>query len=199
MMTFRTNGRLVPVVLLLTGALSLSACSGGEPSPSPSPSPSVSASATTSVSATSTPSSSPKKSETAEQRNARLAGEAIVAFWAKQDELASDPRPPLTELATVARGQALMQWQRNLTDMRSKGRKTVGRVTVEASPGVLDTETKLYQVSACVDVTKVNVVDKDGKSVVSAERLPRTRYTYKVQEDDGQFFVVEDLLKGKPC
>ncbi|KGN41905.1 hypothetical protein N801_04265 [Knoellia aerolata DSM 18566] len=70
---------------------------------------------------------------------------------------------------------------------------------METAPGVLDPKTKLYQVSACVDVSKVNVVDKAGKSVVSAERQPRTRYTYKVQQDDGQFFVVEDLLKGEPC
>lgn len=194
MMKFRTNEHLVPVVLLLIGALGLSACDDpNEPTPTSSTSP------TASTSASSTSSHSPSSSETVEQRDARLAGESIVAFWAKQDALAANPQASLTELSVVARGQALTQWQRNLTAMRGKGTKTVGRVTVETSPGVLDAKTKLYNVTACVDVSKVNVVDKDGKSVVSADRPPRTRYTYKVEQDDGRFFVVEDLLKGEPC
>jgi hypothetical protein len=48
-------------------------------------------------------------------------------------------------------------------------------------------------------VSKANVVDPAGKSVIAAGRQDRTEYTYKVQKAPGGFFVTEDMLKGQPC
>jgi glutathionyl-hydroquinone reductase len=41
----------------------------------------------------------------------------------------------------------------------------------------------MLQVTACMDVSKVNVRDSDGKSVVTADRSPRVSYDYTVEMD----------------
>jgi hypothetical protein len=162
---------------------------GGASSPSTTPSSAQpsSSSTTPTVSVTPTP--------TAEEQ----AADAVVRFWLQLDRLASDPQLPLSDLTSVARDQALAQWQRNLTQMRGEGLKQVGAVTV-GNPAVTYSEsTQTYQVSACVDVSKVNVVDQDGKSVVAPNRAPKTKYTYDVSRSDDKYFVIKDPLQGEPC
>jgi hypothetical protein len=45
----------------------------------------------------------------------------------------------------------------------------------------------------CIDVSKTDLVDKDGKSVVAAHRAPRVRYTSVVEQGtDGRYYVVQD-------
>jgi hypothetical protein len=56
-----------------------------------------------------------------------------------------------------------------------------------------------FSVSACVDVSHVNVVDSSGKSVVSAERPDMKRYVYDVQKAPEGFFVMTDTLEGRAC
>lgn len=160
--------------------------------------PTTSSTTPPSTTTTSTPSTT-TKTETAAEKNARMAGEAVVALWAKLDELAADPNKSLSGLASVASDQALTQWQRNLTLMRGKGQKQVGSAVVEAPTATFDGKTNVYTVKACVDVSKVNVVDKDGKSVVTANRRPRVKYTYQVTESRNAFYVTQDLLQGVPC
>lgn len=127
------------------------------------------------------------------------AAQGLVQFWAELDKLATDPSKPLSDLTSVARGQALTQWQRNLTQMRGQGYKQVGSVVVAKPAVTKETATDTYQVKACIDVSKVNVVDQDGKSVVAPNRAPRTLYTYEVQRDGDKFFVTKDPLQGDPC
>lgn len=44
-----------------------------------------------------------------------------------------------------------------------------------------------------MDVSKTNLVDKDGKSIVAANRPPRVRYTSVVEQGtDGKFYVMQD-------
>lgn len=176
---------------VLAAVLFVSACTGEGESPTAPSSPTVSA--TASESSTSTPSPSAPATPEAE------AQKAVVAYWAALDVLASDPNASLSDLNVVARGQALRQWQRNLTELRGQAVKQVGNSVVREPKAVFDAASSLYAVTACVDVSGVNVIDKAGKSVVLATREPRVRYTYKVQRDASQYFVVEDLLQGKPC
>lgn len=176
---------------LIAAAFLLTACSGNGGTPQASSS--QPSSVTSSASSTPTPSTS--AAATAEEE----AQQAIVAYWAALDALASDPDKSLSDLNVVARDQALAQWQRNLTDLRGAGRTRVGNVVVRDSQATFDQASSLYTVTACIDVSAVNVIDKDGKSVVLATREPRVRYSYKVQRDADQYFVVEDLLQGKPC
>lgn len=175
----------------IAAAFLLAACTGDSDTRPSSNSPSLSV--TSSASSTPTPStSSPATPEEEAQR-------VIVAYWSALDVLASNPDKSLSDLNVVARAQALRQWQRNLTEMRGQGVKQVGSVVVRDTTATFDAASSLYTVTACIDVSAVNVIDKAGKSVVLATREPRVRYTYKIQRDTDQYFVVEDLLVGKPC
>lgn len=174
----------------LTVALLLAGCSDATPGTSASSSTaSQTSTPSTSVSATATKSDSPEAKAEA----------AVVAFWTELDRLASDPSKPLSDLSSVARDQALAQWQRNLTEMRGQGYTQVGAVVVSNSAVTGDATSGRYSVTACIDVSKVNVVDQSGKSVVAANRAPRTKYSYDVQRDGEKFFVIKDPLKGDAC
>ena len=112
--------------------------------------------------------------------------------------MASDPSLSLNSLAMVARGQALSQWQSNLSDQRARQWKQTGSVIVsESSSRYLKSNT--FEVSSCIDVSKVNVIDSAGKSVLAADRPNKTKYTYEVTKTPDGFFVTQDQMKGSSC
>ncbi len=193
----RRTSRLAGLTASALLGTTLAACGQGD-------SPSRPSSATTTSSSTSTSSSTTSaSSSTTSTSNSGASGAAAAAvtnFWAKLDALASNPTEPLSDLASVARDQALTQWQRNLTEMRGSEIRQVGSAIV-GQPAVTPSELKdAFNVKACVDVSKVNVVDKDGKSVVSPNRLPKAAYTYRVElGNDGHFYVATDTMQAEPC
>lgn len=190
----RPTRTLAAVAVVAALATTATACDGdGKADPTPTPTTSRTA---TSPSPTPTTTSSPTSTKTPDEQGAE---QAVVAFWAMLDEKASDPYTDLTDLSTVARDQAFLQWTRNLTQSRGSGWKQVGSTSVRSADATYNSNKDLWDVSACIDVTKVNVIDRNGKSVVAANRRPRVNYTYEVTKDDGKFYVTRDTLKGKPC
>ena len=186
-----TNTRsLIVASLALAAITATSACAANDPKPSPS--------ATTSAPSTATTPTPSSTSLSPAEKDAKDAAQTITRFWAVLDELASDPKRSLDSLAAVSRDQAIAQWRSNLTTYRRNGWKQVGDSTV------LSAEAKAvggqsFAVKACIDVSKANVVDRAGKSVVAAGRQDRMQYTYKVLKAPVGFFVIEDKLKGQPC
>jgi hypothetical protein len=176
------------VLLLATG------CDPGTSNPTATPS-----SATTEPE-TAAPSSSPSetKSETPQERDARLAGDTVVKYWAVVDDLAAHPDKSLNLLDPVARDQARAQMQTLLSTYVAKG--LVQRGTSSLTDVVAATKDgKRFTVSACVDVSTVDLVDQKGTSQVNPDRPDQQRYTYSVVKTAEGFFVTEDSLKGKPC
>jgi hypothetical protein len=118
--------------------------------------------------------------------------EATVArFWGLVDALGADPKRSLDELTTVARGQTLETWRELLTQRRRQAHKQIGTTAIvssqESSSGGKVT------VDMCIDVSKTDLVDKDGKSVVAAHRAPRVHYTSVVEQGtDGRYYVMQD-------
>ena len=53
--------------------------------------------------------------------------------------------------------------------------------------------------TACLDVSGVDVVDETGNSVVPAGRPDRAAYDYTVERDGDRWFVIEDLVEAKDC
>lgn len=158
------------------------------------------ASSVTTAPGTATPSSSPSetKSETAQERDARLAGEAVVKLWMVVGELARDPGQDPGLLDTVARDQAKTQWQVVLDSYTAKrlvqrGAASVTDVRARTKDG------KTFAVSACVDVSNVDLVDGNGNSRVNPKRPDQQKYTYRVAKTADGFFVTVDTLKGAPC
>jgi hypothetical protein len=186
-----TNTRSrIAATLALAAITATSACATNDPKPSLS-------TTTSATSAAQTPTPSTASLSPAEQ-DAKDAAQTITRFWGVLDELASDPTKSLDKLAAVARAQAIAQWRSNLTTYRRSGWKQVGDSTV-LSAEAQAVDGKNFVVKACIDVSKANVVDRAGKSVIAAGRQDRMEYSYKVQKAPEGFFVTEDKLKGNPC
>jgi hypothetical protein len=176
---------LIAATLALVAITVTSACTTNDPK-----APSTTTSAT---STTTTPTPSSTSLSPAEQ-DANDAERAIPRFWAVVDALSSDPSASLDKLAVVSREPTIATWRQLLTQRRVKQLKQIGHTTVAsaiAKPG----DAGKFAVTACIDVSKVNLVDKDGKSVVAANRPPRVQYLYTVEKSsDGVFYVIEDKV-----
>jgi hypothetical protein len=177
---------LIAATLAVAAITATSACTANNIKPTPSSITSVTSTATTP-----TPSST---SMSPVEQDAKDAEQAIPKFWLVVDELSSDPYASLDKLAVVSREPSLAIWRQLLTNHRVKQVKQIGHTTVAsaiAKPG----DAGKFAVTACIDVSKVNLVDKDGKSVVAANRPPRVQYLYTVEKgSDGRFYVVEDKV-----
>lgn len=162
--------------------------------------PTATASSATTAQGTAAPSSSssPTKSETLEQRDARLAGEAVVKYWAVVDDLAAHPTKSLNRLDSVARDQARAQMQTLLGTYAAKGLVQEGRASLSDVRATTQ-DGKSFTVSACVDVSGVDLVNKQGESQINPARPAQQKYSYAVLKATEGFFVTEDTLKGKPC
>lgn len=125
--------------------------------------------------------------------------QAVVDFWEKRNELGLNPELGVTSLAEVARGQAFDLHSRILNSEAQEGLRQQGSGVVtptSVEPGEGDDQ---FVVTACLDVSGVDVVDADGNSVVPPDRPPQAAYDYVVERDGEQWFVVEDLLEAKDC
>ena len=168
---------LATVAVLLACALAVAGCNGDDPAPTTS----SSSTSTPSPSVSGSPEPSPTKALTPAERDLLLAAHLLVA---KEDD--------------VARAQALEQWQTTLAEFRTKQWKQVGASTVRGLvPSTADGE--FFTVTACVDVSDLDVVDGDGKSVVVASRPAQQQFTYQVVKATEGFFVTQDTLEGRPC
>lgn len=121
-----------------------------------------------------------------------------MTYWAIVDDLAAHPKKSLNLLDPVSRGQARAQMQALLGTYAAKGLQQKGSSSLSAVEGTTQ-DGKTFTVTACVDVTDVDLLDQSGESQVNSNRPDRQRYAYKVQKADDSFFVVEDTLQGKPC
>ena len=188
--------RMFAAMAAFACAVALTGCNADDTQPSPGPtSPGLSPSSGTA--ATSSP-PTPTRSLTPEEQDLRSAEEAITEYWRVIDGSASDPTQSLNVLATVARSQALAQWQTTLAEYRTKQWKQVGRSSVDDAVAVTE-DGKAFTVRACLDVSSLDVVDAAGKSIVVANRPAQQQYTYTVEKAPEGFFVIEDTLKGQPC
>jgi len=175
--------------------LMTTACNGAD---TPDPTATTSQATETTSTATPTPSVSETKVETPAERDARLAGEAVVKYWAVVDDLAANPTKSLNLLDPVARDQARAQRQYVLGTYTAKGWVQEGRVKV-TDVRARTTDGKAFVVTACIDVSGVDLVDKEGNSQVDPNRPGTWSYSYTVVKDSQNFVVTEDMLKGKPC
>jgi hypothetical protein len=185
----------IVAAITLSGLALMSGCTSADGKTSQ---PTTKPSAATTETTTSSPSTTSSTLSPAE-RDARAAQAAVVALRAMTDALAINPHMKLERLATVARSQALAQWRTTLFTQRVKGWKQIGNVTVVSSTAKRKSNSQRFEVTACVDVSKVSVVDRNGKSVVAANRPPRTRDTYIAQRTEQGWFVVGEKFEVTTC
>lgn len=183
--------RCVDVVLLSTVLMGvLSACTEDSVVPPrtapPTPVPSAS---------TASPSPTPTRMSP-QELDERAAEAAVVRFWRVIDHLSANPKAKLEELTTVSRGSAAAQWRQNIRDYRYEQLRQTGRVALTNTAAKPSSERGRYDVGTCVDVSQVNLVDRDSKSVVASGRPAKVRYRYVVQRDAQQWYVIEEKATG---
>lgn len=184
--------RPATMAIALLTLLPLAACapSGGVPTPSPT---------STLASPSATPTPTPSPSEPARHTAAK---DTVVRWFQTTDSLGQSPDLPLDELLKVSRGTAYETWGQAFQVRRVSGYKQVGN-TILISLAAQDADPiegrKVVKVAACYDVSKVNVVDATGSSVVSPDRVPRAKAEFTVAQYTDGWFVVDDVTKGEPC
>ncbi len=188
-MTRRTPN-IVAGVLLSALAITVTACVPDNVKASPTETPSTpSTSPSTPSSTSATPTESP------EQKDAHAAQQAVVAFMTTVDGLESDQRLSLSKLTSVSRDESATVRRQLVSRHRMLQLNQLGTTVIEQK-GVDKAPKGRWQVSACLDVTKVNLVDKAGKSVVKPGRPNRVQYQYLVEKDAQKFYVIRDVAVG---
>lgn len=195
-------------ISLATGALVLvavSACGNNESDPPPSPTAtSSSSSPTTSASPT-----SPSDAATTD------ATQVMRTYFTVVDEVGQDPAGDLKRLKTVATSTQLSAVQTLLRRQHDQGQRQVGttainKLTVQSvnldnsNPTAGKVPTVVIDV--CWDVSRVDVLDKSGASIVSPNRPDTgwTRYSvanyeYAADPTGGWRVATGQDLKQKPC
>lgn len=194
--------RVTGVATAALTVVALGACSdgGNDPAASPSASQSTSSSPTTATSSMTPPSES------------EIASESVSAlvrhYFTTVDSVRQDPKRPETELDAVASSTELTAQKNLLRSQREDGLHQVGetklvQVNVE-SVSLDDPATALVDV--CWDVSEVDVLDEDGKSVVTPDRkvvgwtrLTVTNTTWTTTPIDGWRVSGGSDLEKAPC
>lgn len=194
----------VATAALLLAVMTSCANDGGDPAASGSSSPSSPAP----TSATTTP---PSETETA----SKAASALLRLYFAKVDQLRQQPKRPVSELGAVAIStqlaaqKKLIQTQRS-NGLRQTGSTTIAKLTVQSvNLDNTDPETgkvPTVQVDVCFDVSGVDILGADGKSVVVPDR-PETgwvrysisNYEWKADPRGGWRVASGTDLERTPC
>ncbi|MGF0118780.1 hypothetical protein ACQFYA_21005 [Promicromonospora sp. Marseille-Q5078] len=168
----RTIRRTIPAALAVLGmSVVLGACQQGTPGGEPTPT--ESATITTSPS----PSPSPSESKTPEEEATELGEQAVRDYYDVEAAAMQDPEDfKQEELKSVAIGSALNDLQNQLSAARGLKQHAIGATKIvdikepktDLKPKGDDVPTVEFLV--CYDVSDLNIVDEDGKSVVSPDR-----------------------------
>lgn len=161
-------------------------------------------------------SSSPTASATSPTEAATAAATAMISkYYSTRNDLRRDPKQPLSRLKDIAISTELSSQETLFRRERKQGLHQTGEtkvVKVQVGSVNLDNSdpqagnVPTVQVDVCFDVSGVDVLDADGKSVVSPER-PETgwiRYSvanYQWDSDpDGAWRVASSQdIKRTPC
>lgn len=192
-----------------TGTVMLAAassCGGSNTDPPPTSEPS---SPSPSSPTTSSSPSSPSDAASA------AATDAVRSYFAVVDQLRSDPAVDLKKLKSVATSAQLNAVETLISRQRDEGQRQTGTTALNElevqSVNLGNSDPKAGKaptvvIDVCWDVTKVDVLDKSGKSIVSSDRPDTgwTRYTvanYKYAADPtgGWRVATGQDLKQTPC
>ena len=112
----------------------------------------------------------------------KAANDTVVKYRALIDELRSQSMPDISRLLTVSRGAAYDKWGYTLQEDFVNGYHQTGVAVVTINSTDPGTSAKQWLVSGCLDVTKVDIVDKNGKTTM-AHPGGINKVTYTVDQD----------------
>ena len=199
------------LTFLATGTLLLAAVSAcADTDADPPPATPATSSPTESTEPTTSP--SPTSPNDAATTNATA---AMTEYYSVLDELRADPSNDLKELETVAIGTQLNAVQTLVQRQRDQGQRQTGTTAIsklKVQSVTLDNsdpdagKVPTVVIDVCWDVSKVDVLDKSGESIVSPNRPDTgwTRYTvanyeYAADPTGGWRVATGQDLKQTPC
>lgn len=154
-------------------------CTGGDPIAAPT------------TTTTAVPTARTTTVQTLAQKQIAEAEVTAVRFVRVNDALGQDPSPDFRKIVSVARDQAAEQTRQiRLSQLKRKWRQVGDTQVVSMKTKPLGDER--FAVTVCLDLKDVDVVDANGKSVVSrkaGETRDEDRYTVELTPDKG--YVVE--------
>jgi hypothetical protein len=167
--------------LVAAGALGLTGCAG-------STTPTRTPSATVSISASPTPSLTESQ---------KAANDTVIKYRALIDELRQQETPDTARVATIARASAYENALSTLIDDFRNGHRQVGLsilTILSTDPGVGSGE---WKVTGCLDLSKVDILDKSGKSI-RTDTQNRYLSTFTVDQDpqNHSWYVMSDEANG---
>ena len=148
-------------------------------------------------------------------RRAPTPTEAVRSYFTVVDQLRSDPAADLKQLKSVATSAQLNAVETLIRRQRDEGQRQTGATAINelkvqsvnldnSDPTAGKVPTVVIDV--CWDVSKVDVLDKSGKSIVSPDRPDTgwTRYTvanyeYAADPTGGWRVATGQDLKQAPC
>ena len=183
MLLNRNALRRAAIALALPLMVACTATSSPDPSASSTPTPSPSATTTT---------LSPTDQDLA---NAK---QAVVKLWEVVDRLTNEPQTSLQELDTVASGEALEFFRKNLTGYRLEQLTGSGNSVVETesakAAGNNAQGLRTWTVTVCVDASKTKLVDTSGKNVTAPPY--RIQHRSVVVERPATLLIEQDEVLG---
>ncbi|WP_188782320.1 hypothetical protein [Nocardioides phosphati] len=202
-MTHAPRTFVVATVTMLTIAVGGCASNGNDPAASPTP--------TTSSPAPTTTNTPPSESEKASE----AASAVLWRYYDVRNQLRQDSTQPLTILDDVAISTELAAQEHLFKTERKQGLHQVGTTKVAKldvqSVNLDNSDPKAgkvptVEIDLCFDVSGVDVVDANGKSVISPDR-PDTgwiqflvsNYQWDTNPDDGWRVASSQDIKRAPC
>lgn len=189
--------------LALMAALVLMGCQSTPSSPTPTP--------TATVTTEPTPTETP---ETPEETAVRLSEKAVKEYFAVSDTALRSPDTFNTEdFKKVAIGTALADRENVFSALVTQGLHQIGstkvesitdpRVNLENNLDLTPPQVPIVEFNVCYDVSELNVVDAEGKSITPADRKPRGVFRVGVanyEYPEGPWLVAfTELLEEETC
>jgi len=124
-----------------------------------------------------------------------LVEETYGAFVAVADQVLADGGKKPERLGAVATGSALTSAESDAHDfmvskVHSVGKTKISNVTIQSYGSSSELSNDLYAY-LCEDVSEIDVIDENGKSLVAPDRQPRQAFEVALSDDDsdGDYLV----------
>ena len=128
------------------------------------------------------------------------ANDTVVKYRALIDQLRAQYKPDISQLLTVSRGAAYDKWGYTLQEDFVNGYHQTGVAVITIRSTDPGASARQWLVSGCLDVTKLDVVDKSGKTTLQHPG-GINHVTYSVDQDPTtlKWYVTNETFDGGTC
>lgn len=201
-MISRTN---TTAVTALVAALALAGCTGGSEDPQSTTTPPPPPAATSAPQPTTEAPADEEQTTTAapelsaeEQDQADI--EETLRLYARALDDAFNGEESIEGIYPYSRDTAREKWVTQVMADEAQGITSSGLTELEMVDVTVDGD--VAEVTACADVSDVDVLDENGESIVPEDRLDRTLNDFVLERDSSAevgWYVVEDTNRNEPC